>query len=426
MKTVSFKAITKICSVVLAAVLLLSVIPLSVGAAVTTKTLSDNGYSLIKSYEGCRLTAYKAHSSEEYYTIGWGHYGPDVKEGQTITKKQADDLLVSDMQDYISHLNDFARKYNQNYSQNQFDALISFTYNLGWGWMSNTNYSIFKFMSGKDKYTADEISDTFTSWCHAGGEVLPGLYNRRQTEAALFLTPDSTPYEVWEVTTDLNLRKSATTSSESFGTIDQNTKIIITAGNDQRKNGGYLWGKTRYYNGKTSNVGWCAISSYAKWLYGSIYENTKPTTTKPTTTTTTTTTTTKPTTTTNAATTKPTTTQPATQPTAKPTTQPTVAPTTVTTTSPVPTTTKVYTYPFRDNPTLGDANNDGSVNMKDILIMRKYIANYDIDLIELKDAENHPKSYIVLEYTDINSDKLINMKDVLFLRKHIAGIDVAY
>ena len=75
---------------------------------------------------------------------------------------------------------------------------------------------------------------------------------------------------------------------------------------------------------------------------------------------------------------------------------------------------------------LGDANNDGSVNMKDILIMRKYIANYDIDLIELKDAENYPKSYIVLEYTDINSDKSINMKDVLYLRKHIAGIDVAY
>ena len=60
-------------------------------------SMSENGYSLIKQFEGCRLTAYKAVSTEKYYTIGWGHYGSDVYEGMTITQAQADAYLVQDV-----------------------------------------------------------------------------------------------------------------------------------------------------------------------------------------------------------------------------------------------------------------------------------------------------------------------------------------
>ena len=61
-----------------------------------SKPIGEAGLALIKNWEGCRLTAYKPVATEIYWTIGWGHYGPDVKEGQTITQAEADRLLVID------------------------------------------------------------------------------------------------------------------------------------------------------------------------------------------------------------------------------------------------------------------------------------------------------------------------------------------
>ena len=61
-----------------------------------SKPVGEAGLALIKRFEGCRLTAYKPVSTEKYWTIGWGHYGPDVREGQVITQTQADALLISD------------------------------------------------------------------------------------------------------------------------------------------------------------------------------------------------------------------------------------------------------------------------------------------------------------------------------------------
>ena len=51
---------------------------------------SERGLGLIKQFEGCRLTAYKAVPTERYWTIGYGHYGADVKQGQIITQAQAE------------------------------------------------------------------------------------------------------------------------------------------------------------------------------------------------------------------------------------------------------------------------------------------------------------------------------------------------
>lgn len=59
--------------------------------------ISSTGINLIKSFESCKLTAYKALSSEKYYTIGWGHYGSDVYNGMEITQEQADALFEQDI-----------------------------------------------------------------------------------------------------------------------------------------------------------------------------------------------------------------------------------------------------------------------------------------------------------------------------------------
>ena len=79
-----------------------------------TMNISDQGIALIKSFEGCRLTAYKAVSTEKYYTIGWGHYGADVKAGQTISQDEADALLLSDLQRFVKYTNTYTKSLGLN------------------------------------------------------------------------------------------------------------------------------------------------------------------------------------------------------------------------------------------------------------------------------------------------------------------------
>lgn len=90
---------------------------------------SSEGINLIKSFESCKLVAYKALPTEKYYTIGWGHYGSDVYANMTITQAQADLYLVSDLVAFEQKVNKYQAKYNWN--QSQYDALVSFAYNVG-------------------------------------------------------------------------------------------------------------------------------------------------------------------------------------------------------------------------------------------------------------------------------------------------------
>ena len=96
------------------------------------RPIGEAGLALIKQFEGCRLTAYKAVPTEKYWTIGWGHYGPDVEEGRTITQAEADRLLEADCQRFADAVDDPkncppAKELNSS----QRDALISFTFNCG-------------------------------------------------------------------------------------------------------------------------------------------------------------------------------------------------------------------------------------------------------------------------------------------------------
>lgn len=134
--------------------------------------ISEKGKQLIKSFEGCRLTAYKALPSEKYYTIGYGHYGPDVKQGQTITQAQADALLDSDLVKYEKYVDNTGLKLNTA----QRDALVSFTYNCGAG-------NLKKLTAGR---TLEEIGDALLLYNKAGGKELKGLTRRRKAEQALY------------------------------------------------------------------------------------------------------------------------------------------------------------------------------------------------------------------------------------------------
>ena len=142
--------------------------------------VSQNGIELLKQFEGCRLTAYKCLPSEQYYTIGYGHYGSDVRIGMKITQKEAEELLKKDLERYEYQVNCYDNIYH--WSQNEFDALLSFAYNLG-SIHQLTNYG------KRDRKT---IAEKMLLYVNSGGVKIPGLVTRRKKEQELFLK-DSTP-----------------------------------------------------------------------------------------------------------------------------------------------------------------------------------------------------------------------------------------
>ena len=133
--------------------------------------ISERGLNLIKSYEGCRLTAYRCPAN--VLTIGWGHT-KNVYEGMSITQNEADRLLVEDVQVYANAVNKYVSKFN--FNQNQFDALVSFAYNCGIGSLDSVCSC----------NTLDEIRAELPLYVNGGGVRLPGLVRRRNEELALF------------------------------------------------------------------------------------------------------------------------------------------------------------------------------------------------------------------------------------------------
>ena len=133
--------------------------------------ISERGLNLIKSYEGCRLTAYRCPAN--VLTIGWGHT-KNVYESMSITQDEADRLLVEDVQMYANAVNKYVSKFN--FNQNQFDALVSFAYNCGIGSLDSVCSC----------NTLDEIRAELPLYVNGGGVRLPGLVRRRNEELALF------------------------------------------------------------------------------------------------------------------------------------------------------------------------------------------------------------------------------------------------
>lgn len=141
-------------------------------------TTSKNGIALIKQFEGCILKAYR--DSVGVPTIGYGHTS-GVRMGQTISLSQANAFLLQDIKKFEAFVNnpEYVPQTNK-LNQNQFDALISFAFNLGEGNLKSLC---------KPGRTLVQIANAMPQYRCAGGVVLSGLVERRAAEVRLFNTP---------------------------------------------------------------------------------------------------------------------------------------------------------------------------------------------------------------------------------------------
>jgi lysozyme len=138
---------------------------------------SDAGLAMTKSFEGLRLTAYQDVAGN--WTIGYGHMGPALLEGMTITQADADALLHADIADAAACVN---RAVTEPITQNQFDALVDFCFNAGRG---NFLQSTLLRKVNLGDFAGAAVQ--FGLWVRAGGEVVPALARRRKAEAEMFL-----------------------------------------------------------------------------------------------------------------------------------------------------------------------------------------------------------------------------------------------
>lgn len=202
--------------------------------------ISKAGIDFIIGFEGFSAKACKCVSTEKYYTIGYGHYGSDVKKDDTITKEEARKLLEADLLSFEKKVSKYDSKYD--FNQNEFDALVSFAYNVG-----NIDQ-----LTAKGTRTRDKIAECMLRYNKSGGRVLNGLTKRREAERKLFLTNVSTSnyyskYNGSSTSIDIVLKSIGVESkyigswtcrkpiankngiSNYTGTIEQNLKLISLA-----------------------------------------------------------------------------------------------------------------------------------------------------------------------------------------------------
>lgn len=141
--------------------------------------ISQAGLDLIKRFEGCKLEAYQ--DAVGIWTIGYGHTGPNVHEGLRITQAQADAILAQDVGRFASGV---AVNVRVTLTQSEFDALVSFAFNVGLGAFRGS--TLLKLLN--DNADRKVVAAQFPRWNKAGGKVLEGLTKRRNAEKALFLS----------------------------------------------------------------------------------------------------------------------------------------------------------------------------------------------------------------------------------------------
>ena len=137
--------------------------------------ISQEGIDLIKHFEGCELESYRC--SANVLTIGYGT-PKNVVEGMKISQHQAEELLMKDLEEFEEYVEDLI---DVPLEQNQFDALVAWTYNLG---PTNLKTSTLRKVLNKGAY--DDVAEQIKRWNKANGKVLKGLVRRRNAEAELF------------------------------------------------------------------------------------------------------------------------------------------------------------------------------------------------------------------------------------------------
>ncbi|MDE2103187.1 MAG: lysozyme [Patescibacteria group bacterium] len=154
---------------------------------VRARPVGQAALSVIRKWEGCAVKIsdgqFKAYpdpaTNGEPWTIGWGSTGPDIHAGLVWTQAQCDERLVQDAQRIGNAVQNLLG--DASTTQNQYDALVSFAYNLGPAKLASSTL-LKKHKAGDYAGTVAE----FGKWINAGGRVMPGLISRRADEAALY------------------------------------------------------------------------------------------------------------------------------------------------------------------------------------------------------------------------------------------------
>lgn len=134
----------------------------------------------IEAWEGCKLTAYKCPAG--IWTIGVGHTGPDVHEGDEITYAQSRELLRKDIEEVKRELAPFV---NVRVTEGQYVALVSLAFNVGASYVVHQCPRLMRSLNAGD---VEACAHEFLDINRAGGKVLAGLTERRRAEAKHFLS----------------------------------------------------------------------------------------------------------------------------------------------------------------------------------------------------------------------------------------------
>lgn len=148
---------------------------------------SEAVIQFIKFYEGFSSTQYEDGGG---LAIGYGTRCQPDEWTDGITLEQADGLMRADVERFSGHVNSMATRLNLKLSQHQFDALVSLTYNLGYGWMTS-EYRLYTMLkTGISRYSDLVVVNAFARYSNYKGELFEPLIRRRLAEAKMFLYGD--------------------------------------------------------------------------------------------------------------------------------------------------------------------------------------------------------------------------------------------
>lgn len=169
------------------AVSMLLALGITAGAAKDEMLFSDEIVEFLKEKEGFEADAYRDGSG---WSIGYGTVCEEDEYPDGISKRDAEERLLEELQEYADEINTFLDKNGATVSQSEFDALCSLTYNIGPVWMTG-DYVIKEIvLNGAKNYTDAEVVSAFAVCCHVDGEVYETLIPRRIAEAKIFLYSD--------------------------------------------------------------------------------------------------------------------------------------------------------------------------------------------------------------------------------------------
>jgi len=252
----------RIVCVLLALIMLVGMIPAGVitASAASNRTVSENAIKFIKAWEGFKKNAYWDNNQ---YSYGYGTVAPNGLA--TITQTEADKALRAELKTIDAKVNSFAAKHGKNFSQQQHDALVSFTYNVGWGWMSQSNYRITKAVINGS--TGNDFLQAMALWSNVDSIPQAGLVTRRMDEAEMYLNGSYTKgarASYTYVTFDAN---GGILGEDKVQAYDYNTPVLVT-GVPEREGYTFLGWYTKATGGSpvtTLNKNTAKAVVYAHW-----------------------------------------------------------------------------------------------------------------------------------------------------------------